>query len=150
MPAPTPDNNDVAIDQLEERGFVVFGQSSAVPEECCIWAFHERLLEQLVLKTSTWRSPQGAPLDFAELKAYVGANARSQDVHWPLSLAVRHKDKNNDRKYSAKALAKRQEKKAKRGYTTWPPASWSGAGSSSGRPSGWSSGWSWGSWNWWE
>ena len=86
------------MDELEQRGFVVCG-SSSIPEECCIWAFHEQRLETLVLKASTWRSPLGAPLDFAELKAYAGANKTSLDVHWPLSLAVRHKDKNNDRKY---------------------------------------------------
>ena len=156
-----PGQNDTAMDTIEQRGFVVCGHSE-IREECCIWAFHERLLESFVLKPSTWRSQLGIPLSYAELKEYVGARARSTDVHLPLSLAVRPKGKNNYRKRSQQANAARQEKKAARGYTQWPASSSSsrdpghGSSSSSSAWPYWSSWWgswswdSWGSWNSWE
>ena len=97
----------------------------------------------------------GHPLDYKELKEYVGAAAKSKDVHLPLSLAVRPKSKKNYRKRSKQALAARQEKKAARGYTQWPSSSSSSSASGStpsstswsNRSWNWDS-WNWGSWNW--
>jgi len=132
------------MDEFEKRGFNVCGHSQ-IALECCIWAFHERLLETHVLKPSTWRSKKGEPLEYLELLNYVGAKKTSKDVHLPLSMAVRPKSKQNYRKRSKHALAARQEKKAARGYTQWPPASSSSHGGSS--SASWTP-WAWGSWDW--
>ena len=149
-----PGYNDAAMDELEQRGFVVCGHSE-IADECCIWAFHQRLLESFVLKSSTWRSQAGNPLEYDELKEYAGARATSKDLHLPLSLAVRPKSKQKYRKRTPEALAKRQEKKAARGYTQWPASSSSshdprGSSSASWSGSSWWDSWSWDSWNSWE
>ena len=76
------------MDELEKRGFVVFGHSE-IKDECCIWAFHDRLHTGFAFQSSTWRSQAGTPLEYAELLEYVGAAKTSLDVHLPLSLVVR-------------------------------------------------------------
>ena len=98
----------------------------------------------------------------AQLLDYVGANKTSHDVHWPLSLSLRPKHLQNFRKRGKEALERRSKKKAGRGYTQWPPASWgrnraSGSGASGSQDQGWrssSSGWrdrsSWSGWQDWS
>ena len=57
--------------------------------ECCIWAHHDRLLESHSVKNTHWRKQSGEDMSMSDLLQYVGANATSHDVHWPLSLALR-------------------------------------------------------------
>ena len=51
------------MDQLEKRGFVVYFTQA----ECCLWSFHDRLLETHALKSTRWRQPSGEPMTTAQL-----------------------------------------------------------------------------------
>ena len=42
--------------------------------ECCLWAYHDRLLETHALKSSFWRKQSGEEMQMADLLEYVGAS----------------------------------------------------------------------------
>jgi len=135
------------MDELEQRGSIVFSTDM----ECCLWAYHDRLLQTHALKSSFWRKRSGEEMDMADLLEYVGAKRGSKDVHWPLSFSLRPKGLKNFRKRGEEALERRLQKKTDRGYRRGSPGRarnlqsgdwwstwgcWSGLGNGS-----WWSGW---------
>ena len=140
------------MDVLEQRGFCV----ASLDMECCMWAHHDRLLESHSVKNTHWRKQSGEDMSMSDLLQYVGANATSHDVHWPLSLALRPIHLKNFRKRTQAALKRRWERKAAKGYTQWgPPDTRPDRSSGSGGGGGWDddqwwqwSSWSWSSWRW--
>ena len=95
------------MDELEKRGVMVYSTTA----ECCLWAFHERVLRSHVLKSNRWRTQ-------AQLLEYVGARATSQDVHWPLSLSLRPLRFKNYRQRSRAKHPARLDKKTAAGHRT--------------------------------
>ena len=117
------------------RGFLPVAD---YPAECCFIAVHENILNSLSVKGSSWgertedMSPDDREAFHDSFLNQVGAKKTSKDVHWPMSLAFRMSVKVRSsglRQRSAKAMAKRNEKKRLRGYGPL------------GRSSGWHSSW---------
>ncbi len=145
--------DETVWDILEQRGFLIVGDSSG---DCYFWACHGRLKEEYRVRASHWHQLTGEPMTREELNERAGAPRECTDVHWPLTLSIRPWAASTFRKRTPAALAKRQAKKAQRGYG--PAAEhgrlrgsqssqqwWSGAAESSqsGRPRGsewWSGG----------
>ena len=131
-------------------------------KECCFVAVHDSIAQTLHIKGSSWgeRSQKLPPDEAKGFRAgfleQVGAKLTSQDVHWPMTLALRmHTSVRGSglRQRTPAAIARRSEKKRQRGYL--PPAE-AGRSSGSAPPAGRSSGsssWQWGSdysWQWWR
>ena len=131
----------MAIDELEKRGFVVFSADM----ECCLWAYHDRLRDTHALKSTMWRKRSGEEMEMPDLLEYVGANAKSTDVHWPLSFSLRPKHLKNFRKRGKDALQRRLQRKTEKGYRRASP----GRTASSSQSDWWSSDWWWSGWGGW-
>ena len=127
--------------ELEMRGFLPIAD---YVNECCFVAVHERIAKTLHTKGSSW-GERAATLDKEEQKAFraqfleqVGARPTSQDVHWPMSLALRMPASaraSGLRQRTAEAIERRNEKKRQRGFGPRGRSSgsnWCSGGSNSG------------------
>ena len=160
--------HDRTLSHLEERGFMPVAD---YVNECCFVAVHDSIAQTLHIKGSSW-GERADKLGPDERKAFhkdflekVGAKQSSQDVHWPMSLALRVATSDRAsglRQRTPEAKERRNQKKRERGYLP-PRATGSAASSSSsaapaapanwadsgwyGRSSGSSSSWDWHSWH---
>ena len=160
--------HDRTLSHLEERGFMPVAD---YVNECCFVAVHDSIAQTLHIKGSSW-GERADKLGPDERKAFhkdflekVGAKQSSQDVHWPMSLALRvatSERASGLRQRTAEAKERRNKKKRELGYLP-PPTTGSAASSSSsaapaaptnwadsgwyGRSSGSSSSWDWHSWH---
>ena len=139
--------------------------------ECCFVAVHDSIAQTLHIKGSSW-GERADKLGPDEREAFckdflqkVGARKTSQDVHWPMSLALRvptSERASGLRQRSAAAIEKRNQRKRERGYLPPRPTGSAASSSSSaapaapanwadsgwyGRSSGSSSSWDWHSWH---
>ena len=98
------------------------------PQECCFIAVHERIMQSLHIKGSSW-GEQIEKLNPEDREAFrknfletIGAKTTSKDVHWPMSLALRMPASvraHGLRQRSYSAMTRRNEKKAQRGFGPW-------------------------------
>ena len=161
--------NDKTLSELEMRGFMPVAD---YVKECCFVAVHDSIAQSLHIKGSSW-GEQTEKLDPEQREAFhkdflkkVGAKTTSQDVHWPMSLALRvatSERASGLRQRTPEAKARRNEKKRQRGYFPWQATSTAASSSGSaaraaradlasdsgwyGRSSGSSSSWNWHSWH---
>ena len=115
--------HECTLEELEKRRFLPVAD---YVNECCCVAVHERLMQTLSMKGSSWgerpEKLQGSEQKeafHASFLEQVGARHTSQDVHWPMSLALRMALSGRAsglRQRSAAAAQRRNEKKQRRGY----------------------------------
>ena len=110
------------LEELEKRRFLPVAD---YVNECCFVAVHERLIQTLHIKGSSWgevaqrlETPQREAFHASFLEQ-VGAKPTSKDVHWPMSLALRMAVSGRAsglRQRTPGAVQRRNEKKRLRGY----------------------------------
>ena len=132
------------LGELEKRGYIPVADYT---NECCFVAVRDSIAQTLHIKGSSW-GERAETLDPDQQKAFhaqfleqVGAKKTSQDVHWPMSLALRmpvSARSSGLRQRSAAAQERRNEKKRKLGF--WPPSAASYSGSAApAAPADWAS-----------
>ena len=112
--------NEGTLGELEKRGYIPVADYT---NECCFVAVHDSIAQSLHIRGSSW-GERSENLNPAQRKAFhrafleqVGARQSSQDVHWPMSLAIRMSTKvrpSGLRQRKPEAIARRNEKKRQR------------------------------------
>ena len=125
--------NEGTLCALEARGYIPVADYT---EECCFVAVHESIARNLHIKGSSW-GERMEKLSLVQQKAFkaafneeVGANRKSKDVHWPMSLAIRMSTDvraSGLRQRTPAAQQRRNEKKRARGILFVRSASSSGS-----------------------
>ena len=118
---------EATLEVLEKRSFLPIADWEA---ECCFIAMRVEDVARLHVRGSSW-GERSAGADEAARKEHwagfleqVGARPTSKDVHWPMSLALRVSATSGQRssglrRRSAEATARRNSKKAERGFGPW-------------------------------
>ena len=130
--------------ELEVRGFIPVADYM---NECCFVAVHDRVLQTVHVKGSSWgegaQKLQGQQREafHAHFLQQVGAKLSSHDVHWPMSLAMRMpltQRSSGLRQRSAEAIERRNERSGsedmRRKSTPRPAAPRPAAGTTAGQP----------------